>query len=189
MRLVAVFYRGNAVECPVCKGRFSKFLPYGYNKMRENVLCPRCLSLERHRLLWLYLRERTGIFTGNYSLLHIAPEQCFYRRFRKMGNLTYVTADLESPLADIKLDVQAMPFKDDEFDIVICNHVLEHVPDDRKALREIYRVLKKGGFALMQVPTNFSLEKTYEDPSITDPSDREKHFAKRPLPALWQGLP
>jgi len=96
-----------------------------------------------------------------------------------MKNLTYVTADLESPLADVKLDVQDMPFGDGEFDVVICNHVLEHVPDDRKALLEIYRVLKTGGFALLQVPTNYGVEKTYEDASVTDPSDREKHFRQK----------
>ncbi|HJZ40429.1 MAG TPA: class I SAM-dependent methyltransferase [Bacteroidales bacterium] len=175
----AVLYQGNKVECPVCGGKFSKFLPYGYNRVRENVLCPGCLSLERHRLLWLYMKDRTGVFTEKLKVLHIAPEQCFYKRFRNMKNLTYVTADLESPLADVKLDVQDMPFGDGEFDVVICNHVLEHVPDDRKALLEIYRVLKTGGFALLQVPTNYGVEKTYEDASVTDPSDREKHFRQK----------
>jgi ubiquinone/menaquinone biosynthesis C-methylase UbiE len=96
-----------------------------------------------------------------------------------MGNLTYVTADLESPLADVKLDIQQMPFEDNSFDIVICNHVLEHVPDDRKAMGEIFRVLRKGGFAVMQVPTNYDMENTYEDPSITGPAEREKHFRQK----------
>jgi ubiquinone/menaquinone biosynthesis C-methylase UbiE len=96
-----------------------------------------------------------------------------------MNNLNYVTADLESPLADVKLDIQEMPFGDNEFDVVICNHVLEHVPNDRKAIGEIYRVLKKGGFAILQVPTDYSMEKTYEDPSITDPLEREKHFRQK----------
>jgi len=154
-------------------------MPYGYNQVRENALCPGCLSLERHRLLWLYLQNRTEFFSANLNILHIAPEQCFYKRFRKMKNLNYLTADLESPLADVKLDVQCMPFGDNEFDVVICNHVLEHVPDDRKAMAEIYRVLKKGGFALLQVPTDYSKEETYEDPSITAPADREKHFRQK----------
>ncbi len=112
-------------------------------------------------------------------MLHIAPEQCFYKRFRKMGNLDYTTADLESPLADIKLDVQQMPFENNTFDTVICNHVLEHVPDDRKAMREILRVLKPGGFGIMQVPMDMSLEKTYEDPGIVLPQDRGKHFRQK----------
>jgi len=96
-----------------------------------------------------------------------------------MKNLAYVTADLESPLADVKLDVQDMPFDDREFDVVICNHVLEHVPDDRKAIAEIFRVLRHGGFAIMQVPTDYSREKTYEDDSITEPLEREKHFRQK----------
>jgi SAM-dependent methyltransferase len=179
MRFAAVFYLGNDVECPVCGGHFRKFLGYGYNQVRPNVLCPKCLSLERHRLLWLYLKNRTDFFTARKKVLHIAPEQCFYKAFRRMSNLTYVTADLESPLADLKLDIQHMPLPDDEFDVVICNHVLEHVPDDRQAIREIFRVLKKGGFAILQVPTSYSKEHTYEDPAITDPAERELHFRQK----------
>jgi SAM-dependent methyltransferase len=179
MRFSAVFYYGNNVECPVCGGQFRKFMPYGYNKVRYNALCPKCLSLERHRLLWLFLKSKTGFFSDKLKVLHVAPEQCFYKRFRKMENLTYITADLESPLADIKLDIQEMPFGNYEFDVVICNHVLEHVPNDRKAMGEIFRVLKPGGFAVLQVPIDFSAESTYEDPSITDPAEREKHFRQK----------
>src|SRR5512135_2072811 len=86
--------KGNNVECPVCKGHFRKFMPYGYKKVRENALCPGCLSLERHRLLWLYLQHRSDFFSANLKVLHIAPEQCFHKRFRKMKNLEYITADL-----------------------------------------------------------------------------------------------
>jgi len=179
MRFAAVFYRGDRVECPVCHGRFRKFLPYGYGPVRVNALCPKCLSLERHRLLWLYLQNKTDFFTVNLKVLHVAPEQCFYKRFRNMKNLTYVTADLESPLADFKTDIQDMPFPGNEFDVVICNHVLEHVPDDRKAMREIFRVLKKGGYALLQVPTDYAAEHTYENPSITDPAERARHFRQK----------
>jgi len=96
-----------------------------------------------------------------------------------MQNLTYTTADLESPIADIKLDVQTMPFGNDVFDIVICNHVLEHVPDDRKALSEIFRVLKRGGFAILQVPTVYNMELTLEDPSVTDPAERQRRFRQK----------
>ena len=119
------------------------------------MLCPKCLSLERHRLLWLYLKNRTEFFTAKLKVLHVAPEQCFFKTFRNMKNLVYLTADLESPLADMKLDIQDMPFPENEFDVIICNHVLEHVPDDRKAMHEIFRVLKKGGFAILQVPTSY----------------------------------
>lgn len=179
MRFAALFYKGNNVECPVCGGRFRGFLPYGYNKARENALCPQCLSLERHRLMWLYLKRRTRLFSDHLSVLHIAPEQCFHSRFRKLENIKYTTADLESPLADVKLDVQQMPFQDDQFDVVICNHVLEHVSDDRKAIKEIFRVLKRGGFAILLVPLNFSMEKTHEDPSITSAEDRQREFRQK----------
>jgi SAM-dependent methyltransferase len=154
-------------------------MSYGYNVVREQAMCPKCLSLERHRLLWLYLKNRTSFFTARLKVLHVAPEQCFHKRFRMMKNLEYITADLESPLADIKLDIQKTPFQDNEFDVIICNHVLEHVSDDRKAIAEIFRVLKHGGFALLQVPTDYSMETTYEDASVTDPAERERKFRQK----------
>jgi SAM-dependent methyltransferase len=179
MRFSALFLKGNNVECPVCESRFKRFLPYGYNKVRENVLCPKCLSLERHRLMWLYLEEKTAFFQKELKVLHVAPEQCFFRKFRKQKNLEYITADLESPLADIKMDIQSIPLNDNEFDVVICNHVLEHVKDDKKALQELFRVLRPGGFAILQVPMDISMKSTYEDDTITDPKEREKHFRQK----------
>ena len=179
MRISSLFYRGKNVECPVCNSRFRKFLPYGHNIIRENALCPRCLSLERHRLMWLFLKEKTDFFSANLKVLHIAPEQCFYSRFRKLKNLDYITADMESPIAGVKLDIQEMPFKDNEFDVVICNHVLEHVEDDKKAMSEILRVLKKGGYALLHVPVDYSMKETYENQEITSPKEREKHFRQK----------
>lgn len=163
----------------MCGGRFRKFMPYGYKELRANALCPGCLSLERHRLLWLYLKEKTGFFASKLKVLHVAPEQCFYKRFKKLGNLEYTTADLESPLAEIKFDIQQIPLPDDIYDMVICNHVLEHVEDDHRALREIFRVLKPGGVAILQVPMIMENEKTYEDPAITKPEDRLKHFHQK----------
>ena len=179
MRVTGFLYRGNNVECPVCGKTFSKFMPYGYNKVRDGVLCPNCFSLERHRLMWLFLKNETGFFIEKLKVLHIAPEQCFHKKFRAMPNLYYITADLESPLADVKLDVQKMPFDNSTFDVVICNHVLEHVEDDHKALSEIYRVLKPGGYSIMQVPFNSSMEKTLEDPSVNDPAERERLFRQK----------
>lgn len=176
-RLVMPFYVGSNHQCPVCNMRFRKFLPYG-NKGGENRLCPNCLSLERHRLLWLWLNQRTDFFSAQTKVLHVAPEQPFINRFRKMKNLDYTTADLLSPLADIKLDIQDTPFEPDTFDIVICNHVLEHVDDDIKAMREIFRILKPGGWAILQVPIDWARDFTYEDPQITAPQDREKHFGQ-----------
>ncbi len=178
-KLIAPFYRGKNVTCPVCGKSYKTFLPYGYGKdIRDNRLCPGCLTLERHRLLWLYLKNKTNLFTDRLKFLHIAPEQPFYKRFRKMENLEYITADLESPIADIKMDIQNIPFDDESFDVVICNHVLEHVDDDRKGMSEVYRVLKKGGWAILQVPIDYSRETTYEDDSITTPKERQKHFGQ-----------
>ncbi len=174
---VSLFYKGDNVECPVCEKSFRKFLPYG-NQGIDNRLCPNCLTLERHRLLWLYLKQKTDFFTANLKVLHIAPEQPFIKRFRSMENLDYTTADLVSPLADVKTDIRNMVFDDNKFDVVICNHVLEHIDKEQQALKEILRVLKPGGWAILQVPMDYSKEKTYEDDTITSRAEREKIFGQ-----------
>jgi SAM-dependent methyltransferase len=176
-RLISIFYLGNKVECPVCNGHFRKFLPYG-NQGVDNRLCPKCLSLERHRLIWLFLNQKTNFFKEPLKVLHIAPEQPFLKRFKNLKNLDYITADLESPIADVKMDIREMPFNDNTFDVLMCNHVLEHIDNELKATKEIFRVLKPGGWAILQVPLDSSLEETYEDLSITNPKDREKLFGQ-----------
>lgn len=176
-RFIAFFMKGDNVECPVCEGKFTKFLPYGYVYKRENALCPKCLSLERHRLMWLFMEDK-NLLQKNLKVLHIAPEQPFLKRFRKNANWDYTTADLISPLADIKFDIQDIPLEDETFDLVICNHVLEHVDDDQKAMREFYRILKKGGQAILQVPMNANAKLTDEDNTITDRKEREKRFGQ-----------
>ena len=176
-RVFSLLYKGNNVNCPICDGNFSKFLPYG-NIGAKNRLCPKCLSLERHRLLWLYLNNRTNFFKERLKVLHIAPEQAFFRRFRKLNNLEYITADLFSPLADIKMDIQNIPLDDNSFDVVICNHVLEHIDDEFKAVSEVYRILKPGGWAILQVPIDFNRQITFEDKTITSAKDREKYFGQ-----------
>ena len=174
-----MMYRGNQVECPVCGSQFRKFMPYGRLKPRENALCPNCLSLERHRLMWLYLKEKTPFFTTQLHVLHIAPEACFIPRFEKLHGSRYITADIESPLAKVKMDIHAIPFPENTFDVVLCNHVLEHVRDDIQAMREIHRVLKPNGFAILQVPFfNPVGEQTFSDDSITDPRERERIFGQ-----------
>ncbi len=178
LKIISIFYIGNKVECPVCTSKYKKFLPYGRINPRENALCPSCLALERHRLMWLYLKEKTNFFTANLKVLHIAPEHCFIHRFEQMKNLDYITADIESPLAKVKMDVHQIPFAENTFDVVFCNHVMEHVKDDYKAMGEIKRVLKPGGWAIIQSPIDFSLDITYEDPSITSPADREKAYGQ-----------
>lgn len=135
LRIASAFYIGNNVQCPICNRRFRKFLPYG-RVARENALCPNCLGLERHRLMWLFLQEETGFFTQKLKVLHVAPELCFLNRFEVLGNLDYLTGDLESPLAKIKMDIHQIPFPDNTFDVVFCNHVLEHVESDLDACRK-----------------------------------------------------
>lgn len=173
------FYVGNRVECPVCGRHFRKFLPYGYVTMRNNALCPSCLALERHRLFWLFLKNRTNFFSAPLTVLHIAPEPCFLKKFGNQGNLEYITADYESPLAKVKMDIQDIPFEDETIDVVFCSHILEHVDDDKKALSELYRIMKKGGWGIIMCPVDEDRETTHEDSSITDPEEREKHFGQK----------
>lgn len=170
--------KGTKYTDPIDGRSFSRFLPYGYEKQRKNVLSPSTLSLERHRLLWLYLKEYTTFFTSPHKVLHFAPEQAFYSRFRKLKNLDYTTTDLNSPLADVKADICNLPFEDNSFDFILCNHVLEHIPDDKKAMEELYRILQPGGTAILQIPQDLSREKTFEDDSITDPKERAKIFGQ-----------
>ncbi|BFP39811.1 class I SAM-dependent methyltransferase [Flavobacteriaceae bacterium GF1] len=170
--------KGNRYTDPIDGTQFKKFLPYGYENPRENVLSPSTLSLERHRLLWLFLKQETNFFATGLRLLHFAPEQAFYKRFRKQKNLDYVTTDLNSPLADIKADICNLPFEDESFDVILCNHVLEHIPDDKKAMEELYRILKKGGWGVFQVPQDLNRKTTFEDNSITDKKERAKIFGQ-----------
>lgn len=179
IRPVLVFWlKGNRYTDPIDGKSFKKFLPYGYEKQRDNVLSPSTLSLERHRLLWLYLQSETDFFVKPLKMLHFAPEQAFYRRFRQQQNLDYTTTDLSSPLADVKADICQLPFEDNTFDVIFCNHVLEHIPDDTQAMRELYRVLKPGGWAVLQIPQDLSRATTFEDDSITDPKERAKIFGQ-----------
>lgn len=185
--LIYVFFKGNNFTDPIDGKSYRKFLPYGYGKQRENALSPGTLSLERHRQMWLYLQNETDFFTKKYKVLHIAPEQEFLRKFKKMKNLDYTSADLFSPIVDVKADILDLPFEDESFDVVFCNHVLEHIEDDRKAMHELYRVMKKGGWGIFQVPMKNSLEKTYEDFTIKDPKERQKHFGQYDH-VRWYGM-
>ena len=178
LKFLALLNRGNDVECNVCGSTYKKFLPYGRMVSRENALCPNCLSLERHRLMQFYLKEKTNFYTAPLRVLHIAPEHCFISRFSAMKNLKYITADIESPLAMVKMDIHQIPFEANTYDVAFCNHVMEHVTDDIKAMSEIYRILKPGGWAIIQSPMWPGLTNTFEDLSITDPIEREKIFGQ-----------
>ena len=175
---LALYLRGKKYEDPIDGKTFRKFLPYGYGSPRANVLSPSTLSLERHRLLWLYLTRETDFFSKPLKVLHVAPEQAFYKRFKNQKNLTYITTDLYSPLADVKADLCALPFEDDSFDVIFCNHVLEHISDDAQAMSELYRVMKKGGWGIFQVPQNINRAHTFEDDTITDPAERTRIFGQ-----------
>ena len=175
---VAYFLRGSTYTDPIDGKSYRKFLPYGYAKVRENVLAPGTLSLERHRLFWLYLKNETTFFSAPLRVLHFAPEQAFVQKFKKQKNLTYTTTDLNSPIADVKADICDLPFKDNSFDFIICNHVLEHIPDDTKAMQELYRVLAPSGTAVVQVPYDAKREITFEDNTITDQSERTRIFGQ-----------
>jgi len=177
LRAVSPFMRGKTFEDPITGISYRIMLSYGRGRHhRENVLAPDSLSLERHRLMWLVLKQKTSFFTEPTKLLHVAPEYCFLKIFRNMDNLEYTTADLNSPWADIHMDVHEIPMEDNSFDAIICNHVLEHVDDDAKVMSEFVRVMKPGGWGIFQVPIDMSRAETLEDPSITDPKEREKIY-------------
>jgi SAM-dependent methyltransferase len=175
---LAFLLKGNTFTDPIDGNSFRSFLPYGYGVQRQNALSPSTLSLERHRLLWLYLKNETRFFTDKIKVLHFAPEQAFYKRFKRLQNLDYTTTDLNSPLADVKADICDLPFNDNTFDFILCNHVLEHIPDDTKALQELFRVLKPEGIGIFQIPQDLSREITFEDDTITDKKERAKIFGQ-----------
>src|SRR5205085_11210655 len=164
---------GRAVFCPLCGHRFARF-KNDWN--RGNALCWRCGSHERHRAQWLLLEGRPRLLADARSLLHFAPEWALRQRLRRLEHLRYVTADLCAPDVDLHVDITALSLEDASFDAVICSHVLEHVPDDAAAMRELRRITALEGWCLVMVPLDLERRTTYEDPSITDPGERERAF-------------
>ena len=178
--IMGLLHVGRGRKCPVCGTRRRKFLPYGYVSSREDALCPQCLALERHRMIWLWLERNTDLFATRPRLLHIAPEVSLMRHLKRLyrGTEGYITADLESPLADMHFDVQDIPMSDRSVDVIICNHLLEHVADDRRAIGEFYRIMRHGGWGIMVVPEDRNRTTTFEDDSITDPAERTRLFGQ-----------
>jgi SAM-dependent methyltransferase len=173
---------GNAFYCPCCKKSAAVFLPFGVRK-RPHAECPHCGSLERHRLLWLFLEKETDAFRGKKRILHVAPESVFFQKFANSPSVDYVAIDkfdegYRYPKGTINMDVTQLAFADRHFDAILCNHVLEHVPDDHKALSELYRVLAPQGWAVIQSPIDPALDVTLEDPNITDPAERIRLFGQ-----------
>ena len=199
--VLAFLLKGTQFTDPIDGKSFRMFLPYGYGNQRNNVLSPSTLSLERHRLLWLYLNNETDFFQSELDtdsslkqpksfklrdaetssilkVLHFAPEQAFYKLFRNQKNIDYTTTDLFSPLADVKADICNLPFSDNSYDVILCNHVLEHIPDDTKAMQELYRVLKPGGMGIFQIPQDLKRETTFSDDSIINQKERAAIFGQ-----------
>lgn len=165
------------VECPVCRGRFRSFQPAG-RIPRSNAECPQCGALERHRLQWLFLQARTDLFTGSKRVLHVAAEPCFARRLGDRPGTHYITADRAASGADVCVDLTGVAFADDSFDVILCSHVLEHIPDDASAMSGLFHVLRPGGWAMVQVPLDETREHTFEDPAVTDPAERDRLFGQ-----------
>jgi SAM-dependent methyltransferase len=168
-----VTLRGDRVECPCCGRRFRRFLRWGG---REDVVCTWCGAFERHRALCVYLRERTDLFSAERRVLHVGPEWALERVLRPLRNLDYVSGDLGSARAMERLDVTDLSYPDGSFDVVLCSHVLEHVRDDRRAMSELRRVLRPGGYAILLVPLDVTRAETLEDPSIVTAEARAREY-------------
>lgn len=176
-RINGLLNRGNTVKCPVCEGTFRRFLAAGdLGQERDQARCPRCGSVERHRLLWLFLNKETEFLGRAVKVLHFAPERCFEERFRSMKNIEYVTADLDPSLVMRQVDITDIPFDDDSFDMVICSHVLEHVADDLSAMKELKRITRPSGITIVMVPT---LGSTTQDGSLSQsPAIRRARYGQ-----------
>lgn len=185
-----ILYAGSNVHCKLCDSTFRRFIPYGLDfpilqklnvvggGRRPHAACPGCGSTDRERLVWLYLLHELNIKSKSWRVLHIAPEKSLHARLSKFDKLEILTADISGKNVMLKVDITAISLDDSQFDLIICNHVLEHIIDDRKAMQELYRVLKPGGFAVLQVPISMSLKDTYEDSSVTSELEREKIFGQ-----------
>jgi SAM-dependent methyltransferase len=190
-RAYTVLYAGDRYECPFCGHRFRRMIPRGlkhgvlFDKRvvgggwRRDAFCPGCSSYDRERLVYLYLKNKTSALTAASKILHIAPERVLEKLFRKVPGIDYTTGDLFSKVVDVKLDVTAIQFPDDAFDLTLCNHVMEHVPDDRRAMREIFRTLKPGGMAIIQTPVSTVLQTTDEELADIPEAERIRRFGQR----------
>ncbi len=185
-----VFYFGLKRSCPMCGSRLRKMLPggtdlpafeelkivgFGYRRHRK---CPVCLSTDRERNVYLFLTRMTAVFTDNLSILHIAPEKNLQERLVRSGRSEYISADIDPYGTAMKMDVRDIPFEDGRFDVFICNHVLEHVTEDRLAMSELSRVTRPGGWGIMQVPISLALDATLEDMEITTPQGSKSLFGQ-----------
>lgn len=164
-------------QCTICKQSIKLFLPYG-TKYRKNSCCPVCGSLERHRTIWKVIEKESIFRNENLKMLHFAPEKVLAEKFKKMSNITYYPVDFNENYPGIvkKVDITNITFEDGYFDLVVCNHVLEHIEDDIKAMKELYRVLKTGGIVYITVPLDLTSLKTFENFAYNTPELRLKYF-------------
>lgn len=172
--------KGENTHCPICEKRFISFMPFGLIP-RANALCPNCGTLERTRLIWLFLKSQDGFFKEKKKVLHVAPEAELFKRFNRLPSFDYLAVDkfeegYDYPKGTQNMDITAINKDDNSFDFILCSHVLEHVPDDKLAMRELFRVLKPGGIAILQVPLDKGLDVTNEDPAINSAELREQHY-------------
>lgn len=171
-----IVYFGKQRYCPVCKSSVRLFQPFGIVP-RPDARCPVCGSLERHRLVWLFFQQGTDLFDQrDKRMFYVAPETHIERRLKKIPGLECITADIAEDRAMMRVDITDVPFGEATFDVIYCSHVLEHVQEDRPAMAELYRILKPGGWAVLQVPITSDV--TIEDASVTDPGEREKKFGQ-----------
>lgn len=185
-----LLYFGNRYYCPVCRSNVRLWKPLGYDlpviaekqiigSGLRKAMCPVCGSSDRVRLLYLFMKQKTNVFGGKLKLLHIAPEDSLMDLFVNMPNLDYLTADIDPVKVIQQMDITQINYPENTFDAILCNHVLEHIPDDRIAMSELFRVLKPGGWAILQIPISKILEETFEDFTITTPADKEKYFGQK----------
>jgi SAM-dependent methyltransferase len=168
-----LFY-GDQYYCPICESHLSRFVIL---QRKYHLWCPVCRSLQRHRLSWIFLNSaHFRLNQGAKRLLHIAPEPALAAKLSKISGLDYLSADLNDPKAMVKMDICDIQFPDNSFDVIYCSHVLEHIPDDQKAMQEFWRVITPDGQAIIIVPITAST--TIEDPAMTDPIEREKRFGQ-----------
>ncbi len=182
--------RGDRYECPLCGARLNTLWPRGLDHpvlktydiigggYREQASCPICGSTERERLVWLYIKHRTDLLRRPARLLHVAPEPQLGKVLQQMAQLDYLSADLYDENVMVRMDITDIQYPDASFDAIICNHVLEHVPEDGRAMRELHRVLTPGGWAILQVPVSEKIQASVEDPDVVTPEERARVFGQ-----------
>ncbi|MDN3619916.1 methyltransferase domain-containing protein [Polaribacter undariae] len=178
-KIRAVFVIGNKVECNCCNSNFSRFLDFGDYKKRKNAICPNCLSLERTRMLWLFLKDSK--YLKEKTILQFAPFKVIEKKIKQISSVKYISGDIDPTLAMKKIDITEIDYNKNSFDVILCSHVLSVVKNDKKAIKELYRVLKPNGTLILQTYIFKKYEKTFEDFNIKTNDERYKAYGKHYL--------